>query len=251
MERRFSCTACGKCCSGWLPLTLNDALRHVERFPLFLIWSPVRQGSKAFARTAEIGTTVRIARKKEIAVAITPTAYIPPAVNCPALNPDGLCAVQDEKPMRCKTMPFSPYREENNQGDLLTPRQGWACDTSEAAPVVYRDKIIVSRNDYDREYEELRRQAAILKPYAAWMLAAVPQLTADICKASAKPGGGHVVVGFMTLLPRMPKTDVFDFARRQLPIMEDFAAKTAGVAALTDYHRRYRDCAAELARTVR
>jgi uncharacterized protein YchJ len=48
-----------------------------------------------------------------------------------------------EKPSRCKTMPFYPYREEKNQAEFLKPREGWECDVSEAAPIVYAGREIV------------------------------------------------------------------------------------------------------------
>ena len=45
MERRFHC---GQCCKGWLPLTLYDALSHTGRFPLAVIFSPLRQVASLF-----------------------------------------------------------------------------------------------------------------------------------------------------------------------------------------------------------
>jgi hypothetical protein len=53
MERRFSCTARGKCCHGLLPLTIGDALAHADTFPLVVMWTPVRQGGRSFGVTAE------------------------------------------------------------------------------------------------------------------------------------------------------------------------------------------------------
>lgn len=55
------------------------------------------------------------------------------------LTPDDLCGIHAGKPSRCRTMPFFPYTDENDQAANLIPRPGWACDTSNAAPVVYRD----------------------------------------------------------------------------------------------------------------
>ncbi|MEO5336832.1 MAG: YkgJ family cysteine cluster protein [Magnetospirillum sp. WYHS-4] len=245
-ERHFTCTACGKCCYGWLPLTLDEALVHAGRFPLVLVWTPLRQGARAFSLTARLGTTVRLGKRKEFAVGVVPTSYIPPALACPALTTDGLCAIQDVKPTRCRTMPFSAYREEADQRDLLVPRPGWDCDVSAAAPVAYRDKEIVSRQDFDRERKALLDQAPILRRYADWLLAASPPLMENLLKMAAKPAGGHVIVNFATLLPHLPKVDMGDFTAKQAPLMVEFAARTAGIAALTDYHRRYRECAAEL-----
>lgn len=250
MERHFACTACGKCCYGWLPLTLADALAHADRFPLVLVWNTLRPGGKAFAVTARLGTTLRIGKNKEVAIGITPTAYIPPSLACPALGADGRCTIHDAKPSRCRTMPFSPYREEDDQSDMLVPRAGWACDVSTAAPVVYLDKVIVGREDFDREAAALRDQAPLLRRYADWMLEAVPDLAAEVRRIALKPAGGHVLVNFATLLPRFPRVDPVEFAGRQAPVMRDFAARTAGDPALADYARRYRDCAAEYERTL-
>ena len=246
MEKRFSCTACGKCCFGWLSLTLKDALDHAGRFPLAVIWTPVRQGTKAFSISARLGLTMKLRKRRQLAVRIAPTAYIPPSFPCPALMSDGLCSIHAEKPSRCRTMPFFPYREEDDQSDLLIPRPGWVCDTSEAAPVVYRDKKIVGREDFDGEREELFRQAPALRSYGEWLLDSAPALKDELVKVAKKRSGGHVVVNFSTLLPHLPGVDVAAFARKQFPVLAEFAALTAGVPALAEYHGLYQECAAEM-----
>ncbi|MDP6804723.1 MAG: YkgJ family cysteine cluster protein [Rhodospirillales bacterium] len=245
MERHFSCTACGKCCYGLLPLTIDDALAHADKFPLVVIWTPVRQGGRSFRVTADLGITIELKKRKLAAVRIAPTAYIPPTFSCPELTDEGLCAIHAAKPQRCRTMPFSAYRDEKDQDDLMIPRSGWVCDTSDEAPVVYRDKRIIGREDFAGEREQLVRDAAILKPYAEWLLDSVPSLRMELQKLAMKPGGGRVVVAFSTLIPRLPKVDIYAFAEKQLPVMQDFAQRTARDPALADYHRRYVDCAAE------
>ena len=64
------------------------------------------------------------------------------------------------------------------------------------------------------------------------------------------PRGGHVVVNFSTLTPRLPQVDMFDFAKQQLPVMEDFAARTSGVTELAKDHQRYQACADEYRRML-
>ncbi len=247
MERHFHCTACGKCCIGWLPLSLDDAIANAGRFPLAMIWTTVRQGAKSFALTAELGTTVKFRNRKQIAVQIAPTAYIPPSFPCPALVPDGLCGIHADKSSRCRTMPFSPYREEKDQADLLVPKPGWLCDTSAGAPVVYRDKEVVAREDFDRERRALMDQAATLRGYADRLMAN-PDVAAAIEKAAMKPRGGYAVLNFSAILPRLEQVDAADFSRRQLPVLTEFADRTAGISELADYHRYYRDNAAGMAR---
>jgi Fe-S-cluster containining protein len=251
MERRFSCTACGKCCHGLLPLTIEDALAHADKFPLVVIWTPVRQGGRSFRVTADQGITIQLKKRKLAAVQIAPTAYIPSSFSCPELTEEGLCGINDVKPQRCRTMPFSAYRDEKDQNDLIIPRSGWLCDTSDEAPIVYRDKSIVDRNDFEVERKQLVDDAIILKPYAEWLLDSVPSLRMELYKVATKSSGGRVVVNFSTLITRLPKVDIYAFAKKQLPVMKDFAERTAGDPGLVEFHQRYVDSAAEWEKVAR
>jgi Fe-S-cluster containining protein len=248
MERHFRCTACGKCCFGWLPLTIKDALAHAGRFPLAVVWTPVKQASKAFDVTAKLGITVRTRDKKQLAVRIVPTGYLPPSMPCPALTSDNLCGIHADKPSRCRTMPFFPYREEGDQADLLVPRVGWDCDTSPAAPIVYRDKAVVDRVDFDQEWDELRDQVPVLRAYGEWLMGSVPSMIDNLTKATMKPGGGHVVVSFASLLRHLDGVDKGAIAEAQLPVLADVMAKTNDQPKLTEYRRNYDDWAWEIER---
>jgi Fe-S-cluster containining protein len=248
MERHFRCTACGKCCFGWLPLTIKDALAHAGRFPLAVVWTPIKQASKAFDITARLGITVRTRDKKQLAVRIVPTGYIPPSMPCPALTSDNLCGIHADKPSRCRTMPFFPYREEGDQADLLVPRAGWHCDTSSAAPAVYRDRAVVDRMVFDQEWGELRDQVPVLRAYGEWLMRSVPGMIDNLTKATMKPGGGHVVVSFASLLRQLDGVDKGAIAEWQLPVLADYMAKTADQPKLSEYHRNYDDWAWEIER---
>ncbi|MCW8952645.1 MAG: YkgJ family cysteine cluster protein, partial [Rhodospirillales bacterium] len=245
MARHFSCTACGKCCHGQLPLSIDDALAHADKFPLIVTWTPVRQGGRSFDVTAARGITIKLNNRKTAAVQITPSAYLPPSFACPCLTADGLCAIHGEKPLRCRAMPYSAYRDEADQEDLMIPRPGWDCDTSDAAPVLYDDRRILDRTAFDAERAALDRDARILRRYGEWMMDAVPSLRAEVARIAMKPAGGQVLVTLSSLVPRLPKVDIFDLADRQLPVMREFAERTAGDPALADFHKRYADMAAE------
>jgi Fe-S-cluster containining protein len=242
MERRFHCTACGKCCYGWLPLTLADARTHAGRFPLALVWTLAPQGSKAFPLISRLGATAKLDRK-QTALLIVPTAYIPPSFPCPALAPDGLCTIHADKPSRCRTMPFYPYRNEEDQADLLVPRKGWACDTSATAPVVYRNKKIVDRADFDRERGELLEQAPSMRTYAEYMLKYQHWVIDSLAKAGP---GGNVVTGLSSFLTATKLPDAATLAARQLPVLADYAARTAGEPKLVEYARNYAGWAKEM-----
>lgn len=248
MDRHFGCTACGKCCHGWLPLTLDDAIAHAGVFPLAVVWTPVRPVSKAFALTERLGTSVQTRDRKKLAVRLAPTAYLPPAMPCPLLAADNLCAIHADKPLRCRTMPFFPYREENDQADLLVPRPGWQCDVSAAAPVVYRDKAILDGADFHAEQAALQRQVPVLRAYAASVLEAVPGMVDSLVKAAMKPGGGHVVVGFASLLRRLTELDRAGLATAQIQVLDRFAERVSPDRAWAEYGRNYADWAWEMER---
>lgn len=250
MARHFHCTACGKCCYGQLPLSLKDAAAGAGRFPLAMMWTTVRPGAKSFAITKRLGTTVNLGKRKQVAVQITPVSYIPPSLACPALAADGRCAIHSEKPSRCRTMPFYPYRDEADQADLLVPRPGWECDTSEQSPVVYTDKQIVDRTDFDLERQELVAQTPIIRAYAERLMANAPNVKAAIEAAAKKPRGGTVMLNFSAIVARLENLDLTTFATQQLPVLKEFAAKTEHLPDAADYHRYYKDTAAGMERVL-
>ncbi len=251
MERRFFCTGCGKCCHGLVPLGIDDALAHADRFPLAMVWTPVRQGRRSYRLAAELGVTIELGRRKLAALQVAPTAIVPPSFSCPELTEEGLCRIHDTKPQRCRTMPFSAYRDETDQVDLIVPQPDWDCDTSQAAPVIYRDKTIIERKNFEIERRQLIRDAVHLKPYAEWLLDSVPALRMELKKVAMKPTGGQVFVAFSTLIPRLPKVDIYALAEKQYPLMEDFAQRTKGDPDLKRYHRHYADCAVAWEKIVR
>lgn len=248
MEHHFQCSACGKCCYGWLPLTIKDALELAGRLPLAMVWTPVRTASKAFDLTAKFGLTVRTRDKRPLAVRIVPTGYLPPSMPCPALTADNLCGIHTTKPARCRTMPFFPYREESDQRDLLIPRPGWACDTSPAAPVVYRGKEVVDRTDFDRERSEIREQTPVFRAYGEGLMGSVTTMIDNLVRAAMKPGGGHVAVSFASLLRRLEGVDKAAIAAAQCAVLGDFAARVAHQPDLAEYRRNYDDWAWEMER---
>lgn len=247
MGQRFQCTACGKCCYGQVPLTVDDAFAHAGRFPLAMVWTPLRQGSKDFAMVAQLGTTVKLASRKELAVLIVPTAYLPPSLPCPALNADNLCGIQADKPLRCRTMPFYPYREEQYQAELLKPQPGWACDVSDSAPLVFEDKKILPRDDFDQERLALQQQHPQIRRYAEYMLKYTPPLVDSLAKVSQKAKAGQVVTSLSSFLTAIRYPDVRQLAQQQLPVLEAYIAQTANQTSLQEYHLHYKTWAKEMA----
>ena len=246
MEPRFSCTACGKCCYGWLPLTLNDAIAHAGRFPLAMVWTPVRPAAKFFDLASRLGTTLRLRNRKTVAVLIVPTGYLPPSYPCPELRPDNLCGIHTDKPSRCRTMPFYPYRESKDQADLLIPRKDWRCDVSAAAPVVYRNHAIVEPADFDRERAELVEQAPVIRTYAEYVFKYMPWIADKLATLAEKPAGGNLVTSLSSFLTATRRPDAAALAAAQAPLLHALAERTSHDPALAEYHRNYSGWAKEM-----
>jgi Fe-S-cluster containining protein len=249
MDMRFSCTACGKCCFGWVPLTIPEALAHAGRFPLAVVWAPVR-AIAGREPAAGVGLLVSVGQGRVMPVRVAPTAYIPPSFRCPELRADGLCGIHQTKPIRCRTMPLIGWRDPDNQADLLTPRPGWDCDVGETAPVVWRDGAIIDPSDWRAEHDALAADQPTIRAFAAMVMQAEPRM-GQILAHTATQVGGNVVMGFGTLLRRLTAIDAAEVAARQRPVLDDFAARTAHDPDLADYHARYTSWSADLARPLR
>jgi Fe-S-cluster containining protein len=239
MEKHFHCTACGKCCYGQLPLTIKDAFANVGRFPLAMLWTPLKQGAKDYSMVSDLGITIKLPDRKELAVLIVPSLYIPSSFPCPALGDDNLCSIHAIKPSRCKTMPFYPYREEQYQAELLTPRKEWACDVSTAAPVVFEGKNIVAREDFDQERQELLLQVPVIRTYANYMLKYYPLLVNSLAKATFQKVGGQVVTSLSSFLTATRNSNAQDIARQQLPLLIEYMNKTTQKTEFAEFHKNY------------
>ncbi|PWC31274.1 YkgJ family cysteine cluster protein [Azospirillum sp. TSO35-2] len=246
MAARFACTACGKCCHGWLPLTLADAVAHAGRFPLAMVWTPVRTNARSYELATRLGATLRLPTRKTVAVLIVPTAYLPPSYPCPELQPDQLCGIHADKPSRCRSMPFYPYREERDQADLLIPRKGWLCDSSAAAPEVYRDHAILDPADFNAERAALLEQAPTMRTYADYLLKYRPWIADELAKLAAKPTGGNLVTSLSSFLTATRRPDAAAIAAGQAPLFHALAERTRDDPALADYHRNYSGWAKEM-----
>lgn len=249
-EKRFACTACGKCCYGILPLTLCEAINGADVFPLAISLTPVRQSERHFKLTTQLGTTLHISRHQKMAVLVMPVAYIPPNVACPRLGTDNLCTVHESKPLRCRTMPFYPYYEEDQQLTMLVPRKDWQCDTSSAAPLVYREKKILNRAAFDAERAALMRDAPALRAYADRLLKHNAGVLGQLIKAAQGPVARRVFLNFASFLRIDRRMSLSEFASSQHKVLEHWAEKTAQDASLAEYNSFYNTTCAELARFI-
>lgn len=239
MGLHFACTGCGECCYGQLPLTVKDALINAGRFPLALLWTPLRKGSKDFPLVSRLGVSVPLPKHPGLAALVVPTSYIPPAMPCPALGADNLCTIHANKPTRCKTMPFYPYRDEQFQHELLKPGKGWECDTTAGAPIVFQNGKLTQRDDFDQERSDLEEQVPLIRQFASYQFRYNPMLAATLALEAAKSSPGQVVTSLSSFLTATRNPDSQTVARQQQPVLAAYLEKTAGRPEFRGFHAQY------------
>lgn len=239
MTRHFRCTACGKCCYGQLPLTWRDAEANAHLFPLGMVWTPVPQTSKDFKLATQIGARVRLPDRRELAVLIVPTSFIPATIACPALIDGKLCGIHETKPARCKTMPLYPYRDERFQAEVLKFKDGWECDTSDSAPIVYENSKITDPKDFTEERTQIMEEAQMIQRYAEYMQKYTPSLLGQLALASTSPKPKHIVTSLSTFMTATRYPHAKELAARQIPVLRESIAKVSAHSELTEFRRHY------------
>ena len=116
---------------------------------------------------------------------------------------------------------------------MLIPRKTWLCETSPAAPTVYRNRTLVD-------------QAPVMQQYANYMFKYSPWVIGSLAAMASNPAGS-VATSLSSFLTATKQLDATEIARQQLPVFETFAAKTADNPELADYHRSYSGWANEMA----
>lgn len=219
-----------------------------DRFPLAMMITPVKPGTRGQSVLEKIGASVVLPPKKRMQLLISPVSFVPSSMPCPQLTPDNLCGIHSSKPIRCRTMPFYAYKDEEFQADLLQPRSGWLCDISDAAPVVYRNQHIVDREDFDTERSALMDQRQAIRRYVDLLLKHSPVMTARVAKAAGTTPIGRVVASFVSYLRYDRNLDLGAFARAQQPVLQDWLERTRGSAKAAEFSNYYREASAELKR---
>lgn len=245
-EKRFHCTACGLCCTGIVPLTVDEAIRDAGLFPLAIAITPVKPGARGGKVMDRIGVKLDLPGRRNVVVSVMPVAFIPKNQSCPALAPDGLCSIHEAKPLRCRAMPFYAYKDEDGQAEMLVPRKDWLCDTGPTAPVVYRERKIVERTDFAAEREALIAQTPILSRFVKMLTQFDPAQAARLAKASQSAIPGRLIVSFFSLLKFTGASDLLDFAARQEPVLQAWEERTSSDPSLVDFSTYYRSALSEL-----
>jgi len=227
-------------------MTAREGFDHAGRFPLAMLWVPMRQGNRDYAMVQQLGAQVQIDKKNEMYVIVSAVSFIPPDMPCPALRENGLCSIHETKPRRCKTMPFTPYREERFQSELLKPRETWLCDISASAPIVYQDRQLLDRTDFDAERAGLLDEVPQMRRYVEYMLKYNPDIRNNLVKSSLSPKAGEVVTSLSSFLTATRQTNKAQIARQQIEVLQQYLEHTAGKSAYKTHHDYYTRSLAEM-----
>lgn len=246
-EKHFACTACGRCCYGSLPITISEALKWAHVFPLAMSIVPVRPGTRGHTIVSTIGAPLKVSKGKDLSLLLMPTSFLPPMMPCPQLSDETLCAIHGDKPLRCRTMPFYPYKDEEAQADMLVPKPGWQCATGQDAPVVYRERKVLDRSDFDAERRVLIEEGPSLRRFMASVVAHNPALRDQIIGAS-RSVSGRVIVSFVSYLRYERRLDPSDYAQRQRPVLREWLQRTEGDTRHAEFHEFYQRSLRELDR---
>ncbi len=239
MTRHFRCTACGKCCYGQLPLTWRDAEANAHLFPLGMVWTPVAQASKDFKLASQLGKTIKLPDRKELAILVVPTSFIPATRPCPALVDNKLCGIHEQKPARCRTMPFYPYREERFQNEVIKIKADWECDTSEAAPVIYADSKVLDSVDFNIERTQIESEVPMMQRYVEYMMKYTPTLANQLVLASTSGKAKHIVTSLSSFITATRYQGAKTLARRQIPVLQAAIDHAKDKPELAEFLRYY------------
>ncbi len=200
----FSCSGCGKCCHGWLPLTIAETLAFAPVAPVALIWHIHRRGSPLtphYRAARKLFPTVALPGGEAVPW-IRPAVLVPPDIPCVHLT-GGLCGIHDAKPLRCRTMPFHANLPADAQEAWLKPGPDWPCynPADGGTPLYDRGRFLDHsyRAAFRAETDALAADARLLRDHVTETVAAGGDgFTRLLARLAATPGG-HLVTPWSRL----------------------------------------------------
>lgn len=157
--RRFGCTSCGKCCDMGPEMELGEATALADRFVMSVVFKahsiPLNERSARAAdwwreqrsriplraafqekrrHLAAFASRRRSDRQNDREIYLTISATVDDYGGgcCPALS-DGRCAIYEDRPLTCRTVPLHYSRPSSTLAaylDTFAATPGYACDTA-------------------------------------------------------------------------------------------------------------------------
>ncbi|MEO7277141.1 MAG: YkgJ family cysteine cluster protein [Sphingomicrobium sp.] len=196
-SRRFACTLCGKCCNRAPEVELSEAAGLVDHFVFRLMFRVYDQPD--FPPTGSANeTAVFFERKRQLKafsarfwpiksqerrkartryLVLSALALDGGTGACPALD-ENRCSIWSDRPLTCRSVPLhysTPDSALVSRFDAFVTTPGFACDTSDGAPVLIADGAVA-----DAAISSARREAIEQTTIEArWKQAIVAQMRPD------------------------------------------------------------------------
>lgn len=194
--RRFSCTACGKCCTRGPEMELGEATALADRFIVRLLFKlhslpPGKASGEADRYLKHFSAHADSDGRRSLHLTISALPVHGGTGACPALK-DNRCGIYDRRPLSCRTVPFHYSRSPSALAgylDQFVKTPGYLCDTSFSAPVVLRDGKVT-----DPAVEMARAEAlALAQTEKEWKAAVVAVVKSPAADGEGFPGYPDIV----------------------------------------------------------
>ena len=182
----FRCIGCGKCCDSAPQLSIAEAIRLADDFPLLASVVSMRSDHNipgwkgelvemTRRRSEELGALQTEATSSnwqtvKFATTLSAVAIQPPSTQrCSALQTDGRCGIYDRRPNVCRYVPAQHLAPKTNQQLALAifkEKHNQDCDWSPSAPVLLADGTLVNPEmsaSFTRAEQDDLRDAALLR----------------------------------------------------------------------------------------
>lgn len=179
----FKCNGCGKCCNGYVSLTIDDCFRLQDEFIISLMWRiqpvGVRKVLNYTMNDDEIDSEYNELKKsfatltnkqgREFFVQIFPVTSDYSKNVCSKLSSDGKCTIYEKRPHICKNIPFQPISPIFLQGEILKEfSQEFDCvvlNKEKEYPLLFKNNIIMDdafKDNFDHNKDVIFSDSLLL-----------------------------------------------------------------------------------------
>lgn len=183
---RFGCRECGRCCGTPPQMSVKEAMRLADDFPLQASFVSIPYGmsfpgpngesmaltrarSEALGGYRSSGYDVVGTQREFVTTLSADALYSGATGRCPSLRPDGRCGIYERRPAVCRYIPAQhllPSDRQDRALEMFYRDHSGDCDWTEAAPVILKGGRIVDgpmAAALDEAEEDERRDNAVLR----------------------------------------------------------------------------------------
>lgn len=164
----FNCTACGKCCTSPPSFTSKEFLKYYDKFPFSIFFLNTIISSEQKKQIEDYFIVKPVPSKSNLFFysLIDFRPLFTENLSCPYLK-NNLCSLQDDKPTKCKTVPFISLYDESTQYKAFQEWHvknnsfyGFGClsDEPKEGLIKIYDKKEILDNNYKSNFHLLEKQ---------------------------------------------------------------------------------------------